>query len=168
VWDLSDYGVISECTVAAEHGAPADGGGCTCVCWLRDEAVVSGWADASLRCHDASNMRPLWELAHAHRGGVTCVAVQAGPALSYVASGARDGSVRVWALRTRELMLQFCEHAKAVTGLVVDVRQPHLLHSAGLDCQVRPKIGERWGWGWGFSKAQGPVLAGRAHASLLV
>lgn len=134
---MSDYGVISECTVAAEPGANPDGAsGCTSVCWVNDAAVVSGWADASLRCHDASNLRPLWELANAHRAPVTCVAVQADPSLSYVVSGAQDGCVRVWALRTRALMLQFCEHAKAVTGLVVDCRQPHLVHSAGLDCQV--------------------------------
>jgi WD40 repeat protein len=137
VWDLSDYGVISECTVAAEHGR--DSGGCVAVAWIRDEALVSGWADASLRCHDASNMRPLWELAHAHRAPITCVAAHADPSLSYVASAAADGSVRVWALRTREMMLQFCEHSKAVTGLVVDCKQPHLLHSAGLDCQVMIK-----------------------------
>lgn len=133
VWDLSDYGALSETTVTAEHGAP---GGIKALAWVRDEAVVSGWNDCTVRCHDASNMRSLWEIPNAHRAAVTAVAVQEDPASSFLVSGSADGSVRVWALRSRELMAQFGEHHKAVSSVLCDVRQPHLVHSAGMDCQV--------------------------------
>lgn len=133
VWDLSDYGVISETTVTTEHGAE---GGVNSLAWLKDEAVLSGWNDCTVRCHDASTMRSLWEIAGAHRAAVTSVAVHADDKTSLVVSGAADGSVRVWSLRSREMMLQFVEHLKAVTAVLVDVRQPHLVHSSGLDCQV--------------------------------
>lgn len=131
--DLSDYGVLSETTVAAEQGGSK---GVSAVCWVKDDAVLSGWHDGGVRCHDASSMKLLWEIPSAHRGSVTAVAVHSDAVLSYVVSGSSDGSVRVWALRSREMMLQFTEHTKAITSLLVDTRQPHLVHSSGLDCQV--------------------------------
>jgi WD40 repeat protein len=134
VWDLSDYGALSETTVTPE---PGGAGGVNALCWVKDESVVSGWSDGFVRCHDASSMRGLWEIASAHRAAVTAVAVRCDEAASYLVSGGGDGSVRVWGLRSRELMAQFCEHHKAVTSVLVDARAPHLAHSAGLDCQVR-------------------------------
>ena len=50
--------------------------------------------------------------------------------------GSKDGSVRVWNLSTREVMMQFAEHHKGVTGLVVDCVDPRLFHSGGLDCAL--------------------------------
>ena len=58
------------------------------------------------------------------------------PSLAYLASGAEDGSVRVWNLSTREMMMQFAEHHKPVVALVVDCERPRLFHSAGRDCAV--------------------------------
>ena len=133
VWDLSDYGVLSETTVAPENGAE---GGVASICWVGDEAVVTGWHDTFIRCHDASTMQCLWEIPNAHRGAVMSVAAHSDASLSYLLSGGSDGSVRVWALRSREMMLQFVEHQKAVTQVLVDVKSPNLVHSAGSDCQV--------------------------------
>ncbi|KAH8047317.1 WD repeat-containing protein [Aureococcus anophagefferens] len=56
--------------------------------------------------------------------------------LAYLVTGSEDGSVRVWNLSTREVMMQFAEHHKGVTGLVVDAADPRLFHSGGLDCAV--------------------------------
>lgn len=36
---------------------------------------------------------------------------------SYLVSGGGDGSVRVWHGKTRELLMQFTEHTKAVTAV---------------------------------------------------
>jgi WD40 repeat protein len=133
VWDLSDYGVLSETTVAGENGVE---GGVASICWVGDEAVVTGWHDTFVRCHDASTMQCLWEIPNAHRGAVMSVAAHSDASLSYLLSGGSDGSVRVWALRSREMMLQFVEHQKSVTQVLVDVKSPNLVHSAGADCQV--------------------------------
>ena len=67
---------------------------------------------------------------------MTTVATHSDASLSYVLSGGEDGSVRIWALRSRELMLQFVEHKKGVSQVLVDVKSPNLVHSAGLDCSV--------------------------------
>ena len=50
-----------------------------------------------------------------------------------IATGGEDGAVRLWSAANRELLTQFTEHSKAVSGLCVDETQPHLLHSCGLD-----------------------------------
>jgi WD40 repeat protein len=70
VWDLSDYGVLSETSVQAEQGGE---GGVSSVCWVKDSAIVSGWKDRAIRAFDASNMKPLWEIANAHKASVTAV-----------------------------------------------------------------------------------------------
>ena len=64
------------------------------------------------------------------------MAVHSDASLAFVVSAAADGCVRVWALRSHEMMLQFCEHQKPVTQVLVDVKQPHLVHSCGTDCAV--------------------------------
>lgn len=128
VWDLSDYNVLAETKVTVAGGA--DMQGAVCLCWIGDTAVVSGWADGHIRCHDASSMGTLWELPNAHRESVTAVATHSDASLSYILSGSSDGCVRVWSLRSREMMLQFTEHKQAVTQVLVDVKSPNLVHSA--------------------------------------
>jgi hypothetical protein len=44
--------------------------------------------------------------------------------------------VRLWTKQSRLFVAQFQEHSKAVTGLLVDVVNPHLLHSCSLDRSV--------------------------------
>jgi cilia- and flagella-associated protein 52 len=133
VWDLSDYGVISETDILASEPTET---GVTSLCWIRDNAIVSGWRDRTLRCFDASNMKQMWQIASAHRMAVTCVATYTGPDSSYVVSGAEDGTVRIWSLKSKEMMLQFAEHQKPVTSVIVDLVNPALVHSSSIDCQV--------------------------------
>jgi WD40 repeat protein len=87
-------------------------------------------------CFDASNMKKMWEIASAHRSPITSVASYIGPDSSFVCSGAEDGTVRVWSLKSKEMMLQFAEHQRAVTSVLVDVLNPALIHSSSVDCQV--------------------------------
>ncbi|CAM9664210.1 unnamed protein product [Chrysoparadoxa australica] len=118
------------------------GVGATCLCWIGDQAVVSGWKDGSIHCLDTGTGEELWSIANAHRGPLTSVAVHAGSTLAYLLSGAvltllcssrlaaEDGSVRVWSLRSREMLLQFVEHQKGVTQVLVDVGSPSLVPRA--------------------------------------
>eukprot|EP00904_Undaria_pinnatifida_P004386 jgi/Undpi1/13949/HiC_scaffold_9.g03600.m1 len=132
VWDLSDFGVVAE----ALEGPRGRTGDALCVCWLGEEAVVSGWSDCSVRCHDAATGALRWELPNSHRASVTCCAVRFDSSASFLVTGAEDGSVSVWDLRTRELLLQFSEHQKGVRTVLVDVASPNLVHSVGADCTV--------------------------------
>ncbi|OWZ15296.1 hypothetical protein PHMEG_00011095, partial [Phytophthora megakarya] len=91
--------------------------------------VISGWVDGWLRAYDTATAQPKWHIATAHRGEVTAVACST----QYVVSGASDGGVSIWSFATRELVLQFHEHKRAVTGVLVDVKLPHRVHSCGLD-----------------------------------
>ncbi|CAM9343933.1 unnamed protein product [Laminaria digitata] len=132
VWDLCDFGVVAE----ALECPRGDVGGALCVCWLGEEAVVTGWSDCSVRCHDAATGVLSWELPNSHRAPVTCCAVRLDTTAAFLVTGAEDGSVSVWDLRTRELLLQFSEHQKGVRAVLVDVASPNLVHSVGADCTV--------------------------------
>ncbi|ETV78396.1 hypothetical protein, variant 1 [Aphanomyces astaci] len=126
VWDLSTYTV--RC-MAADNAAGRS------VCYapspLQPGAtwIVTGWSDGWLRCYDATTGAKMWHISGAHRGDVTSVAATG----KIVVSGASDGGVNVWSLTTRELLLQFHEHKRGVTQVLVDVTKPHWVHSCGLD-----------------------------------
>lgn len=142
VWDLSDYaclatlkipksgGVLSTCVVDPDEGISSSVG-------IGGSAVVSGWTDGTIRCHDMQTLnRQIWQIPNAHRGGVTCVAVHCTGSLQYMVSGGADGVVRIWRLSNRELVTQFSEHSKTVTRVLVDVLKPNLVHSSSLDMSV--------------------------------
>lgn len=91
--------------------------------------VISGWADGWIRAYDTGTAQKKWHIANAHRGEVTSVTSSD----KYIVSGASDGGVNVWSAQTRELVLQFHEHKRGVTQVLVDVGKPHWVHSCGLD-----------------------------------
>ena len=67
--------------------------------------------------------------------------------------------VRIWARLSRELLLQFVEHRKAVTQLVRDVRLDHIIHSCGADRAI---------YTYNIKKEQRTVvhqLSGASHGS---
>ena len=100
-------------------------------------AVVSGWRDGCVRCHDLARLcRTVWTITNAHRGGVLSVVARRGVELELLVTGGMDGAVRVWRLSSRELVAQFNEHCKPVFATLVDIRQSHILHSAALDGTV--------------------------------
>ncbi|KAH8066870.1 WD repeat-containing protein [Aureococcus anophagefferens] len=147
VWDLSTYDAIATTkrACAAPKGRPADaaerprrvaqfGDGATCLAWVTDVAVVAGYGDCHVRCFSAADGALEWAIPTAHRRPVSAIACHVEQKLAYLVTGSEDGSVRVWNLSTREVMMQFAEHHKGVTGLVVDAADPRLFHSGGLDC----------------------------------
>ena len=121
VWDLSDYS--SRCRSNVPGATPG------CLEIVNDDTLVTGWSDGGLRGFDAENGDMIWHLTTAHRGKVTSTCTT--PTL--MASSGEDGAVRLWSTANRELLTQFTEHTKEVTGLCVDETQPNLLHSCSLD-----------------------------------
>ena len=63
----------------------------------------------------AENGELLWSIANAHRGGVT--ALQVSHNRKFVVSGGEEGEVRVWEIRTREMILHLKQHTATVTSL---------------------------------------------------
>ncbi len=125
VWDSSEY----KCVFNAKHHKLVPGRSCAI---LNDGTVMTGWEDGFVRCYEVSSGALVWEIANAHKGAVTAVYGDK----NYLLTGGQEGSVRVWARTTRQLLIQFQEHQKEVVGLFPDVRQVHLIHSASMDRSI--------------------------------
>jgi WD40 repeat protein len=91
-------------------------GGATCVAFTPD-ALLTGWGDGNVRCHDAASGELLWTLPNANQGGVTRIATAHG--LHFFVTGGVNGEVRVWDMRTRSMISNLKEHSSRVVGLAV-------------------------------------------------
>jgi WD40 repeat protein len=107
VWDLSDYATVVSVTEKKSAGV-------TCMAWIQNSTIVCGFGDSFVRCFDAATGDKLWEIPSAHKGPISSVAVHTDSRLAFVVTGGEDGGVRVWALKNRELMIQFVEHTKGI------------------------------------------------------
>ncbi|KAF0689113.1 Aste57867_19385 [Aphanomyces stellatus] len=121
VWDLSTYTVRAS---AVENAA-----GCSVCVAPMSGLIVTGWSDGWLRAYAGATGARAWHISGAHRGDVSSVAAND----QVVVSGASDGGVNVWSLATRALLIQFHEHKRGVTQVLVDVAKPQWVHSCGLD-----------------------------------
>jgi WD40 repeat protein len=65
--------------------------------------------------HSAETGESLWSLDNAHTGGVTSIALSYNR--RFVLTGGPQGEVRLWELRTRELISHLKEHKQKVTGI---------------------------------------------------
>jgi WD40 repeat protein len=124
VWDLSDYSVLCAAHENSSGSALA----------ITDDgnSIISGWADGFIRCHSTVDASKSWEIARAHRDVINSLSMTS----TYLVSGGADGAVRVWAMGSRELIIQFTEHRKSVTEVLVDLDDPSLIHSCSLDRNV--------------------------------
>jgi WD40 repeat protein len=131
-WDAGDFSCISA-TTAKGAGYP------TCIAFVNDY-FISGWQDGNIRAYltdmpgagsrsDAGAYRKgvvvddpkfIWALPDAHagrEGGVTALVIAHNQ--RFFVTGGANGSIRVWDIRTRELISQFKEHKAAITELVI-------------------------------------------------
>jgi WD40 repeat protein len=159
IWDLSDYATIMSVEEGRSSGGSGGSGGgrggggrgsggsgggggrgnsensgITCLAWIQNSAIIAGFNDSFVRCYDASTGSKMWEIPNAHKGPITSVAVHTDSRLAFLVTGGEDGGVRVWALKNRELMIQFVEHTKRIASVLVDVKKPNLIHSVSADC----------------------------------
>jgi len=125
VWDATDYSVITSVFVR-DAGTPA------AMCYTLD-FLLSGWSDGRVRAHDAETGKNLWHIDNAHRGGVS--ALQLSHNERFVITGGVEGEVRVWELRSRELVSHLKEHSGAVNSIALYKDDVHAL-SCGRDRSV--------------------------------
>jgi WD40 repeat protein len=121
-FSLSDYRVLCK-------GLSA--GAAVCMCSAEQESAC-GYADGTVRAFAHGSGAQAWSIPKAHRGAVTSITCDQ----AFWFTGGEDGAVRLWTKQSRLFVAQFQEHSKAVTGLLVDVVNPHLLHSCSLDRSV--------------------------------
>mmetsp|Transcript_4915 Transcript_4915/g.10559 ORF Transcript_4915/g.10559 Transcript_4915/m.10559 type:complete len:624 (+) Transcript_4915:105-1976(+) len=109
-------------------------GAALCVA-LTHDSVVSGWADGFLRCHSRGQAGPGGVLAQswvipgahslAHSVGVT--AVKMANRGQFAATGGAGGELRVWDVRSREMVSHMKLHTAAITDLSVLSDDAHLV-----------------------------------------
>jgi WD40 repeat protein len=121
-FSLSDYTVLCKGMSAGQA---------VCMCSATNESAC-GYADGTVRAFTHGSGASSWTIPKAHRGAVTAITCDA----AFWYSGGEDGAVRLWTKQSRLFVSQFQEHSKAVTGLIVDVVNPQLLHSCSLDRSV--------------------------------
>jgi len=122
VWDAADYSAL--CSVVVK-----DAGSPLCLAFTLD-FLITGWSDGVVRAHDAERGQPLWRIDSAHRGGVSALALSHNE--RFVLSGGVEGEVRVWELRSRELVSHLKEHSGRCSGLALYDDDVHAL-SVGRD-----------------------------------
>lgn len=66
------------------------------------DMMMTGWRDGQIRSHDADTGQLLWSIANAHAHGVTSLVVSHNE--RFLVTGGMDGELRVWELRSRELV----------------------------------------------------------------
>jgi len=109
IWDAGDY-TVSTTAHVKDAGAPS------CLVYSLD-MLVSGWADGRIRSHDVDSGNALWLIDNAHRGGVTALTLSHNQ--RFILSGGEEGEVRVWELRTRELVSHLKEHNMPVRSIAL-------------------------------------------------
>lgn len=140
VWDSNDY------TIVAQNASTEPG---ICISYAGGQSVTTGWGgeksgSCSIRNYDASSGALVWEIPGAHQGPVTAITtiLDKGSVVGYV-SGGEDGHVRVWQVDfcqnggyRKQMICDFAEHKGTVTQVLVDVAEPYLIHSCGVDRQI--------------------------------
>lgn len=118
VWNAHDW-------MTSAMASVREAGDATTICLTLD-VVVSGWTDGSIFAHEARGGVLAWRISHAHpRGGVASITLSANR--RFAVSGGASGDIRVWELRSRDLIAQFTEHTSAVTGLTLYLDDTHML-----------------------------------------
>lgn len=116
VWDTSDYNVRMHTRMNGMKPA------CVAYC---DECIIVGCADGFIRTFDPVTGDELWSIANAHKDGVTCLQLSRNQ--KFLVSAGFYGEIRVWEIRTRELICTLKEHLQSVTGLALLEDNRHVL-----------------------------------------
>ena len=123
VWDLNDYHVSWWARVDVAMDVQP-----TCLVWAVG-CLYSGWSDGVIRCHDthsASGTKELlWQIDGAHVNGVT--ALEMSDSEKFFVSGGQEGEIRLWDVKSRELVSHLKEHIGACTGIALCTDHVHAL-----------------------------------------
>lgn len=107
LWDANDYAAKLRVSVGT-RGHPLS------VCGTED-IFVAGSTEGQLKCWDCAQGRDLWHIDNVHKGGVTSVKLASN--CRFVVSGGAEGELRVWELKTREMITHLKEHGARINDL---------------------------------------------------
>ncbi len=112
VWDLSDFSVIATAYARKDQDREARP-----QCLSFSDVLLSGWTDGRVIAHSPETGESLWFVDNAHVGGVSALALSHNR--RFLLTGGEQGDVRLWELRTRELISHLKEHVQRVTTLAL-------------------------------------------------
>ena len=119
IWDASDYLVRAEAHVTGDGTLEPRS-----IAYSPD-GLYSGWSDGMIRCNSSENGKQLWEIKDANRGGVTSMELSHNE--RFLLSGGSEGEIRVWELRSREMVSHLKEHTNRVNELILFDDDVHAL-----------------------------------------
>ncbi len=128
LWSAEDYGVVAAAK-EREAGLPQ-------CCAQSLDLLAVGWEDGTLRGYSGETMEHLFTVPRAHKadaGGTSAVCVSNNE--RFALSGGGDGAVRVWELRSRELICDLRGHSARVAGACVFRDDVHAI-SASADRSI--------------------------------
>jgi len=130
VWDIVEY---SNCSIGYPRSHQPSGSKPLCLGF--SDIVVSGWDDGSIIAHDIDTGENLWFIERAHPGGVT--AIRLSHNMRFLLSGGVGGEVRLWELRSRELISHLKEHTQKITDIAIFEDDTSALTSSKDRCIMR-------------------------------
>lgn len=92
------------------------------------EVLISGWTDGKIRAYDAESGEQLWVIDNAHHNGVTSITSSHNK--KFIVSGGEQGEVRVWEIRTREMIVHLKQHTMQVSSLVLFDDDSHVVSAS--------------------------------------
>jgi len=107
LWDANDYKARLKCPVRSRSYPTTVTGS--------EDIIVAGLSDGKMMSFDAVQGQSLWSIDDAHKGGVTCLRLPSN--VRFVLSGGAEGELRVWELKTRQMISNLKEHVARVNDL---------------------------------------------------
>lgn len=107
LWDANDYSARLRCpTKMGAHPV--------CVA-ASEDIIVSGCSDGRLLSYDFAQGHNLCQIDNAHKGWVTTVKLASN--VRFVVSGGVEGELRIWELKTRDMISHMKEHVARINDL---------------------------------------------------
>lgn len=120
LWDASNYCVITK-VFSTEFGQPSG------LAYSLD-CLYTCWSRGFITSHSSERGELLWCLKECHREG--CSTLTMSHNQRFLISGGENGEVRIWELKTREMMCHLKQHTLPVTSIDIFSDDTHCVTSA--------------------------------------
>lgn len=107
LWDANDYSARLRC--------PSSRGSFPLSVCASEDIIITGCNDGRLLSYDYAQGQNLWQIDNAHKGGATTVKLASN--VRFVVSGGAEGELRIWELKTREMIAHMKEHVGRVNEM---------------------------------------------------
>jgi WD40 repeat protein len=130
VWDTNEYIVL-----ATAKPLPEQDPGSHPLCLAYSDIIISGWSDGKVIAYSDETGERLWLIDSAHPGGVLSMALSHNQ--RFILTGGPTGDVRLWELRTRDLISNLKEHVNKVTSLALSADDTFAISCSRDRCILR-------------------------------